>query len=163
MKYNGHTSGQWYLREDTQEMFQVIDDDEQSGTIRVQLFDGSLDEIEAESWRALSPVPVAPPDDWTGPLDLETSDFEEWAEEERDSPINVFRDEREPWHDIVVQELSQPGPEEEEEAWTSPSVEARLGQAGRIKPPPTVVDLIKRGRRELTLTRRPPVRSLMEG
>jgi hypothetical protein len=52
MKHAIYTVGHWYLREDTQEMLQVIDDDEQSGTIRVQLFDGSLDEIEPETWRA---------------------------------------------------------------------------------------------------------------
>jgi hypothetical protein len=137
MKYDGHTLGQWYLREDTQEMFQVIDDDEQSGTIRVQLFDGSLDEIEAEIWRALSPVPVAPPEDWTGPLDLETADFEEWTDEERDQSIDVFRDDREPWEDIVLQELSELDPEEEEAAWASQSVGARLhrGERPGIKTP----------------------------
>jgi hypothetical protein len=129
MKNDGHTLGQWYLREDTQEMFQVIDDDEQSGTIRVQLFDGSLDEIEPESWRALSPVPVAPPEDWTGPLDLETADFEEWTDEERDSPIDVFRDDREPWEDIVLQELSELGLDEEEAAWASGSVGARFDRS----------------------------------
>lgn len=126
MKYDGHSLDQWYLREDTQEMFQVIEDDEQSGTIRVQLFDGSLDEIEPEAWRALSPVPIAPPEDWTGPLDLETADFEEWVDEERDPPIDVFRDDREPWEDIVLQELSEVGPDEDEAASASRSMGARF-------------------------------------
>jgi hypothetical protein len=135
MKYEGHTLGQWYLREDTQEMFQVIEDDEQSGTIRVQLFDGSLDEIDTESWRALSPVPIAPPEDWTGPLDVESADFEEWTDEERDSPIDVFRDDREPWDDIVLEELGELGAEEEEATWASQSVGARSdpGESRGIK------------------------------
>ena len=74
----------------------------------------------------LSSLPRAgcPPEDWTGPLDLETADFEEWTDEERDSPIDVFRDDREPWEDIVLQELSELGPEEEEAAWASQSVGA---------------------------------------
>jgi hypothetical protein len=129
MKHAIYTVGHWYLREDTQEMLQVIDDDEQSGTIRVQLFDGSLDEIEPETWRALSPVPVAPPEDWTGPLDLETADFEEWTDEEREPPIDVFRDDREPWEDIVLQELSELDLDEEEAAWASRSVGARFDRS----------------------------------
>ena len=74
---------------------------------------------------ALSPVPVAPPEDWTGPLDLETADFEEWTDEEREPPIDVFRDDREPWEDIVLQELSELDLDEEEAAWASGSVGAR--------------------------------------
>jgi len=85
MKHAIDTVGQWYLLEDTQERFQVIEGDELSGTIRIQWFDGNLDEIELETWRALSPVPVDPPDDWTGPLDLEASALEEWADEAQDS------------------------------------------------------------------------------
>ena len=51
MKHAIDTVGQWFLLEDTRERFQVIEEDELSGTIRVQWFDGSLDEIELETWR----------------------------------------------------------------------------------------------------------------
>ena len=103
MKHAIDTVGQWFLLEDTRERFQVIEEDELSGTIRVQWFDGSLDEIELETWRALAPVPVDAPKDWTGPLDLEASDLDEWADEVQDS-AELFRDDREPWEDIVLEE-----------------------------------------------------------
>jgi hypothetical protein len=74
-------------------------------------------------------VPVAPPEDWTGPLDLETADFEEWTDEEREPPIDVFRDDREPWEDIVLQELSELDLDEEEAAWASRSVGARFDRS----------------------------------
>jgi len=69
MMYEMIEVGQWYLREDTQERFQVLDYDERAGTVRIQMFDGSLDELDEDDWRALSPEPVEPPEDWTGPLD----------------------------------------------------------------------------------------------
>ena len=44
MLYEMIEVGQWYLREDTQERFQVLDYDERAGTMRIQMFDGSLDD-----------------------------------------------------------------------------------------------------------------------
>ena len=103
MKHASYTVGQWYLLQDTQERFQVIDTDELSRAIRIQLFDGSLDEIELDAWHALSPLPVEPPKDWTGVLDLEVAELDEWADEAEDS-LEIFRDDREPWEDIVLEE-----------------------------------------------------------
>ncbi|HVV72758.1 MAG TPA: DUF6763 family protein, partial [Verrucomicrobiae bacterium] len=74
--------GQWYQRPDTREIFQVIDWDDRSDAVRVQMFDGSLDELETDSWRSLSPEPVAAPKDCTGPLDnVEPDEGDEWGEE----------------------------------------------------------------------------------
>jgi hypothetical protein len=53
-------SGQWYLRWDTRELFQVTGLDEQSGTIELQNFDGDLSEIELASWHLL-PLALAEP------------------------------------------------------------------------------------------------------
>jgi hypothetical protein len=107
MKREMISVSQWYLRPDTQEMFQVVDCDEQSGTVRVQMFDGSLDEIEEDAWRALSPEPVEPPEDWTGALDtLETEDLEELGAETDAEPEDCFRDDREPWESLVPEELT---------------------------------------------------------
>jgi hypothetical protein len=61
--------GQWYLRRDLGEIFQVTGYDERSGTIEIQTFDGSLDEIDEDTWHALRLTPTEPPKDWTGPLD----------------------------------------------------------------------------------------------
>jgi hypothetical protein len=98
MKRELDAAGQWYLRPDTHETFQLIDWDEQSGTARVQMCDGSLDEIDEDSWRALSPEPVETPEDWTGSLDnLETGDPRGFfAESEEPADEDCFRDDQEP-------------------------------------------------------------------
>ena len=103
MKHAIDTVGQWFLFEHTLDRFQVIEEDEVSGTIQIQWFDGSLDEIDLETWRALSPVAVDPPEDWTGPLDLEAADLGEYTDEAQDS-AEPFRNDREPWEDIVLEE-----------------------------------------------------------
>src|SRR5207245_795189 len=97
--------GEWYLRPDTRETFQVVDYDDQSGTVRIQMFDGSLDEIEEDGWRAVSAEPVEPPEDWTGPLDnLETDDLDEFGAETDAEPEDYFRDDREPWESLLAAE-----------------------------------------------------------
>jgi Family of unknown function (DUF6763) len=106
MKREIDSVGQWYLRPDTHETFQLIDWDDQSGTARVQMCDGNLDEIDEDSWRALSPEPVEAPEDWTGPLDnLESGDLDEFLSEPDEPPDEVyFRDDREPWEILMVEE-----------------------------------------------------------
>ena len=54
MKFHCSLVGQWYLRRDTYEMLQVLDYDEEAGTISVQNFDGDLDQFDDECWRGLS-------------------------------------------------------------------------------------------------------------
>jgi len=78
MKCDVSMVGEWYLRRDLGEMFQVTGYDERSSTIEIQNFDGSLDEIEEETWRELALRPAEPPKDWTGPLDnVETDDADD--------------------------------------------------------------------------------------
>jgi hypothetical protein len=105
MKREMSSVGQWYLRPDTHELFQVVDCDEQSGAVRIQMFDGSLDEIDEDVWRALSAEPVEPPEDWTGPLDnLETDDPDEFGAGTDTQPEDCFRDDREPWESLLAAE-----------------------------------------------------------
>jgi len=104
--FEGISVGQWYMRRDTHDVFQVVDWDDEVGTARIQMFDGSLDEIDEDMWRALSPEAVAAPEDWTGPLDnLETEDFERFGTQSDDRwEENWFRDDREPWEDLLVED-----------------------------------------------------------
>jgi hypothetical protein len=106
MKRELYSVGKWYLRPDTHESFQLIDWDEQAGTAQVQMYDGSLDEIDEEMWRALSPQPVEAPEDWTGPLDnLEAGELDEIVMESGErSNEDYFRDEREPWQILMLEE-----------------------------------------------------------
>jgi len=68
--------------------------------------DGSLDELDEDAWRALSPEPVEAPEDWTGSLDnLETGDLDEFlSDSEGPSDENCFRDDREPWEILLLEE-----------------------------------------------------------
>ena len=106
MKRELDSVGQWYLLPNTHETFQLIDWDDQTGTARVQMCDGSLDEIDEDAWRALSPEPVAAPEDWTGPLDnAETAELDELlSESEARSDEVCFRDDREPWEILLLDE-----------------------------------------------------------
>jgi len=61
--------GQWYVRRDNGETFQVTGLDDESGTIEVQGFDGDLNEIERQTWNLLPLALAEPPQDWTGPVD----------------------------------------------------------------------------------------------
>ena len=105
MKREINSLGQWYLRPDTQELFQVVDCDEQSGAVRIQMFDGSLDEIDGDDWRALSAEPVEAPEDWTGPLDnLEIDDLDEFGAEAEALTEDCVSDDREPWESLLAAE-----------------------------------------------------------
>ena len=69
------------------------------------MFDGTLDEIEKDTWRSLSAEPVEPPEDWTGPLDnVEGDDLEEFASESDAQPQEYFRDDRESWESLLDEE-----------------------------------------------------------
>jgi len=68
--------GNWYSHRDKGELFQVVALDEISGTIEIQEFDGGLDELDLDEWRALLVETAAQPEDWGGPLDdVEPDEF----------------------------------------------------------------------------------------
>jgi hypothetical protein len=68
--------GHWYTHRDKGALFQVVALDEDAGTVEIQEFDGNLDELDLEEWRALSVDSAAQPEDWGGPLDdVEPDEF----------------------------------------------------------------------------------------
>ena len=68
--------GNWYSHRDKGELFQVVALDEIAGTIEIQEFDGGLDEVDVDEWRALRVDAAAQPEDWGGPLDdVEPDEF----------------------------------------------------------------------------------------
>lgn len=85
---------QWYRHLDKGEQFQVTAIDEKDGTVEIQYFDGDVEELELDGWRELEIEPIAPPEDWTGPMDdVERDDLgytetdmteEEWNEPARE-------------------------------------------------------------------------------
>lgn len=68
--------GEWY-RTLEGEVFEVVAIDLDDGDIELQYVDGSVEELDLESWILLAALPAAPPEDWSGALDLAREDFME--------------------------------------------------------------------------------------
>jgi hypothetical protein len=70
--------GQWY-RGATNELFEVVAIDHEDETIEVQYFDGSITEMEFDSWNEQlvdNDIEVADaPEDWTGSIDIDSEDL----------------------------------------------------------------------------------------
>ncbi len=66
--------GQWFRRP-SGTLFEVvaIDDDDRTGEI--QQFDGTIDEVDMESWTDLLLTEVSAPEDWSGSVDMDPEDF----------------------------------------------------------------------------------------
>jgi hypothetical protein len=71
--------GQWY-RGATNELFEVVAIDDQDETIEIQYFDGTVTEIEFDSWneQLLDELIDAAdaPEDWSGAVDVEAEDLD---------------------------------------------------------------------------------------
>ncbi|MHB8405313.1 MAG: DUF6763 family protein [Gammaproteobacteria bacterium] len=66
--------GEWYA--DLQGVtFEVVTVDDEDGTIGVQYFDGTLEELDMDDWKELRAKPADPPEDWSGSLDIEREDY----------------------------------------------------------------------------------------
>src|ERR1700734_1581278 len=76
--------GQWY-RGATNELFEVVAIDDQDETIEVQYFDGTVTEIEFDSWneQLLDELIDAAdaPEDWSGGIDVEAEDLDREVED----------------------------------------------------------------------------------
>ena len=59
----------------------VIDDlvavalDDDAATMEIQHFDGAVEEVDFDSWNEMEIVPIEPPEDWSGSLDIEREDY----------------------------------------------------------------------------------------
>jgi hypothetical protein len=66
--------GQWFSRPNGT-MFEVVAVDEDAGTVELQQFDGTIDEVDLETWPDLLLVEVSAPEDWSGSVDMDPEDF----------------------------------------------------------------------------------------
>jgi hypothetical protein len=66
--------GHWYRRSNGS-LFEVVAIDEQDGTVDLQYFDGTVDEIDFERWAQLLIESVGAPEDWSGSVDMDPEDF----------------------------------------------------------------------------------------
>ena len=69
--------GDWY-RLNGGALFEVVACDDDDGTIEIQYFDGTVEEMDVEDWEAQwddgALESAEPPEDWTGSVDVEGSD-----------------------------------------------------------------------------------------
>lgn len=83
--------GDWYRIGDDQP-FEVVALDLDHETIEIQHFDGTVEEIDFDSWTEMMPKPSAAPEDWSGAMDLEREDYgiepETLRSDMRDSPLD---------------------------------------------------------------------------
>ena len=66
--------GQWFSRPNGT-LFEVVALDEDGGTVELQQFDGTIDEVDLETWPDLLLVEVSAPEDWSGSVDMDPEDF----------------------------------------------------------------------------------------
>jgi hypothetical protein len=70
--------GDWY-RLNGGQLFEVVAVDDDDGTIEIQYFDGTVEEMDVEDWRLQwdeggLEAAEAPPEDWSGSVDVEAAD-----------------------------------------------------------------------------------------
>ncbi|HYB34006.1 MAG TPA: DUF6763 family protein [Steroidobacteraceae bacterium] len=71
--------GDWY-RLNGGALFEVVALDDDDGTIEIQYFDGTVEEMDIEDWKAQweegALESAEPPEDWSGSVDVESGDDE---------------------------------------------------------------------------------------
>lgn len=65
--------GNWYRRSNGA-LFEVVAVDEQDATVELQHFDGTIDEVDLETWPGMLIEQVRAPEDWTGSVDVDPAD-----------------------------------------------------------------------------------------
>jgi hypothetical protein len=67
--------GKWYARPGG-DSFEIVAFDPDDGSIEIQYFDGTIEELDVEDWREEQILAAEPPEDWTGSVDVEPEDYE---------------------------------------------------------------------------------------
>lgn len=71
--------GEWF--EAGKDPFEIVGIDTDAEVVLVQHFDGSLEDLDFDSWLALDARPCAAPEDYSGALDLARDDYDPMASE----------------------------------------------------------------------------------
>ena len=66
--------GQWFRRPNGT-LFEVVALDDDAGTVELQQFDGTLDEVDLDAWPELLLVEASAPEDWSGSVDMDPEDY----------------------------------------------------------------------------------------
>lgn len=76
--------GDWY-KNTVGDAFEVVAQDEDDETLELQYYDGTVEELDPETWESMHPEPIELPEDWSGSMDLAREDTqppEIWVETE---------------------------------------------------------------------------------
>lgn len=66
--------GDWF-ETDGGDAFEIVALDADEGTVEIQYFDGAIEELDVETWLELALVPIDPPEDYSGSLDISREDY----------------------------------------------------------------------------------------
>jgi len=70
--------GDWYRLKEGGALFEVVAFDDDDGTIEIQYFDGTVEEMDIDDWDSQwedgALETADPPEDWTGSVDVEPDD-----------------------------------------------------------------------------------------
>lgn len=66
--------GDWYQAPEGV-LFEVVAVDDEDGTIDIQHFDGTVEELDFDAWEDSEYFPADPPEDYSGSLDIEREDY----------------------------------------------------------------------------------------
>ena len=85
--------GNWFRRIDGS-TFEIVAVDEGDGTIELQHFDGTLEEMDLDAWLELAAEPIDPPEDWSGSMDVDATDLPPGEEprQEFSNPLDFVDD-----------------------------------------------------------------------
>jgi hypothetical protein len=86
------TVGSWY-RHENGELFEVVAIDEDDATAEIQYFDGTIEELDFDTWEEMQIEEAEAPEDWSGSVDVDEEDLEELADkpnEEFDDPLEYL-------------------------------------------------------------------------
>lgn len=67
--------GDWY-KTLAGETFEIVALDEDDQTVEIQYEDGSIEELDLDTWYDLELEQVESPSDWSGSLDMDREDFD---------------------------------------------------------------------------------------
>jgi len=66
--------GKWFKRPDGT-LLEVVAVDEEDKTIEIQFFDGTIDEVDLDTWREQFLIEASAPEDWSGSVDMDPEDY----------------------------------------------------------------------------------------
>jgi hypothetical protein len=88
--------GRWYRRLDDEQLFKVIDIDEDDGLIEIRTADGAIEELDSTEWVELDLDPADAPEDYVDPDEHDSDEVEDEAEVDEERPTRGPRDD---WDD----------------------------------------------------------------